>query len=70
MSLNHRVNYRPCGFNRILTGEQRSIPSHGVSQKTFVGSLLSRLFFRKVEFFLVTDIFLAWELNSGGKGNS
>jgi len=64
-----RVDHRPGGLNRILTGEKRAIAGYGVTQEPRIGCFLSRLFFQQVEFALVTDELLAGALDTRGKGD-
>ena len=50
-----RLDHRPGGLNRVFTGEERAVASHGVGQEPLVGRFLARLFFEQVEFSLVAD---------------
>ena len=60
---------RPGGLNRILSGEERSVPGHGVAKEQRVRQLLARLFFDQIEFSLVADELLAAALDASGEGN-
>ena len=44
MVLQNPIDHLPCGFNRVLAGEERPVAFHGVAQKPFVRRFLSRLF--------------------------
>ena len=43
MVLENSIDYLPCGFNRVLTGEERPVTLHGVAQKAFVRRFLTWL---------------------------
>src|ERR1700691_5387843 len=60
----------PGGFNRIFTGEERTIASHGVAQKPLIRCFLPRLFFGQVEFALVADELFSCALHAGGEGDA
>ena len=45
MDFENPINHFPCGFYSVLTGEERSVPVHRVTQKPFVWSFFSRLLF-------------------------
>src|SRR5579872_5816171 len=63
------IDHRPSGLNRVFTGEERSVTSHGVAQEPLVGGFLSRLFFGQVKFSLVTDELLPCALDASGEGH-
>src|SRR5438445_13779799 len=44
MLLEHRLDHRPRGFDRIFAREECAIAGHGVAQQPLVGCLLRRLF--------------------------
>src|SRR5512135_458500 len=67
--LKDRVDHRPGGLNRVLSGEERSIASHGISQKPLVGRFLSRLLFNQIEFLLVSDELLPCAFDASGEGD-
>ena len=67
--LQDRVDHRPGGLNRVLTGEERAVAGHGVAQKPLVGRFLSRLFINQVELALVADELLACALDASGEGD-
>jgi len=64
-----RFDHRPGSLNRILTGEERAVAGHGVSQEPLVGCFLSRLFFAQIKFSLVTYKLLPCALDASGKCN-
>jgi hypothetical protein len=67
--LEYRIDYRPSGFDRVLTGEERSIPVHRIAQKPFIGRFLSCQFFGQVEFSLFPDELFSRELDASGEGD-
>ena len=69
VGLEDRLDHRPGGLNRVLTGEERSVAGHGVAQEPLVGRFLSRLFFDQVEFSLVADELLPCALDASGEGD-
>jgi hypothetical protein len=69
VAIKDRVDHCPGGFNRILTGEERAIASHGISQKPLVRRFLSRLLFNQVELSLVADELLPSALDARGEGD-
>ena len=72
MAFKDGIDHRPGSLNRVLTGEERSVTVHGVSQKPLVGRFLSWLLFNQGEFLLVADALLAGRFSSregdGGVG--
>jgi hypothetical protein len=61
------LDHRPGCLDRVLTGEERSIASHGVAQKALVGRFLSQLFFEQVELSLLADEFLPGTLTRAAR---
>ena len=63
------VNYRPCGFHRVLASEECSIAAQGVAQEPLVGRFLSRPFLEQVEFSLLPDELLPGEFDASCDGD-
>ena len=53
--LQNRIDYRPCSFNRILAGKERSIADHGIAQEPFVRCLFAWLLFEQTQLLLNPD---------------
>src|SRR5450432_544185 len=63
------VNYRPCGFHRVLASEECSIAGQGVAQEPLVGRFLSRPFLEQVELSLLPDELLPREFDASCDGD-
>jgi hypothetical protein len=63
------VNYRPCGFHRVLASKECSIARQGVAQEPLVGRFLSRPFLGQVELSLLPDELLPGEFDASCDGD-
>src|SRR5512143_3842817 len=67
--LKDRLDHRPGGLNRVLSGEERSVARQGISQKPLVGRLLSRLLCNQVELLLGSEELLPCAFDASGQGD-
>ena len=70
MGFEDRIDYRPCGLNRVFPREERAVAGHGVAEKPLVGRFVARPLFRHVELLLLSDEIFARELYAGSESTS
>ena len=68
-AVQHGIDHRPGGLDRVLAGEQRAVAGHRVAQQPLVGRFLAGLLIEQVELALVADELLARALDAGGEGD-